>query len=753
MCILSIFADNRTAASAILLPPDRLFEMTYDKSSGKRRDVASVVGGTPLKVSYGGWAPSAGWTEQQLSENEELLAAAVAAAASTLGGAPSALIAPSMLRPIHPSSGNSGGCGTGNSAGAVGMPSLYKSATNSNGGGTVNKPTHDPDDEDDEHDSDHHLAGHAMGSPPNQVKFVNATVEILQNQIRKEEAPKKKRTRTTPDQLRILQKAFSTDPMPSSSARLSLAKKLGMNARAVQVWFQNRRAKEKLEAKRAESTHCRDQPVVARSASLPSAHKDYMLMGGYLEGRAGSGLSSAAGGGGPLFQGHHPQKGARGFLDGPASGYYSAVSPTMIPAGKSSSSSSSSMPSLKLTASSAAAATGTPFHATPDESGAYDLGMYFGDPSLAQYTASFDLGAYSLMDSLSHAPQNRLMDDFEDSEDASVVDALCQEDAAGHHLHGLAVAEAPFGQQRFQSMPSIGSSYGEGGLFGNNSLGILFDPSVMAEVGGGSGGGSFGGHQQRHLSSTDCSPGSTFAGLGTDLASAESPLGAATTRRNGLGGHHRANMEEGEDDEEEGAEGHGHRSHSIDVLGIMGEAAALEGRIFSTPAAREAFMTAPLGQSIPMPGKPRSLSLPEIMPPGLILGSGGGLRAIPGGRGDASHGSVNGSSRSRSGTGVMNQAHLGAAGSASPTSDVEISTLFRGGGELGAIREEEGGASPPPVDVLSTPVPVKRLSNAGLIPPPPSSALLVEGYHHPGMGDMVAIDDIQAYLDGMSASL
>jgi len=81
------------------------------------------------------------------------------------------------------------------------------------------------------------------------VKFVNSTVENLQSQIKKEEAPKKKRTRTSPEQLRILQKAFATDPMPSSQARLALSKKLGMNPRAVQVWFQNRRAK----AKRAES--------------------------------------------------------------------------------------------------------------------------------------------------------------------------------------------------------------------------------------------------------------------------------------------------------------------------------------------------------------------------------------------------------------------------------------------------------------------------------------------------------------------
>lgn len=87
-------------------------------------------------------------------------------------------------------------------------------------------------------------------STNNDVKFVHATMEILENQIKREEAPKKKRTRTSTEQLRILQKAFQTDPMPNSTARMTLSKKLGMSSRAVQVWFQNRRAKEKLDAKR-----------------------------------------------------------------------------------------------------------------------------------------------------------------------------------------------------------------------------------------------------------------------------------------------------------------------------------------------------------------------------------------------------------------------------------------------------------------------------------------------------------------------
>lgn len=84
------------------------------------------------------------------------------------------------------------------------------------------------------------------------MKFVHSTMEILENQMKRDDAPKKKRTRTTTEQLRILQKAFQTDPMPNSSARVTLSKKLGMSSRAVQVWFQNRRAKDKLDTKRQE---------------------------------------------------------------------------------------------------------------------------------------------------------------------------------------------------------------------------------------------------------------------------------------------------------------------------------------------------------------------------------------------------------------------------------------------------------------------------------------------------------------------
>ena len=56
---------------------------------------------------------------------------------------------------------------------------------------------------------------------------------------------KKKRKKTSPYQLEVLQRTFETDPMPSASVRMALAVHLGMTSRSVQIWFQNRRAKGK----------------------------------------------------------------------------------------------------------------------------------------------------------------------------------------------------------------------------------------------------------------------------------------------------------------------------------------------------------------------------------------------------------------------------------------------------------------------------------------------------------------------------
>lgn len=55
----------------------------------------------------------------------------------------------------------------------------------------------------------------------------------------------KHRRRTTKAQYRVLEEAYQENNKPSASARKQIATRLGMTARAVQVWFQNRRAKDK----------------------------------------------------------------------------------------------------------------------------------------------------------------------------------------------------------------------------------------------------------------------------------------------------------------------------------------------------------------------------------------------------------------------------------------------------------------------------------------------------------------------------
>lgn len=51
----------------------------------------------------------------------------------------------------------------------------------------------------------------------------------------------KKRRRTTPEELAVLEAAFAVNPLPSQMERSQLASRVGMTGRALQVWFQNRR--------------------------------------------------------------------------------------------------------------------------------------------------------------------------------------------------------------------------------------------------------------------------------------------------------------------------------------------------------------------------------------------------------------------------------------------------------------------------------------------------------------------------------
>ncbi|KAF8520401.1 hypothetical protein BU17DRAFT_65418 [Hysterangium stoloniferum] len=60
----------------------------------------------------------------------------------------------------------------------------------------------------------------------------------------------KHRRRTTPEQLKVLEDTFKTDPKPNPALRKQLSVELGMSPRVLQVWFQNRRMKVKRLAKK-----------------------------------------------------------------------------------------------------------------------------------------------------------------------------------------------------------------------------------------------------------------------------------------------------------------------------------------------------------------------------------------------------------------------------------------------------------------------------------------------------------------------
>ncbi|KAI6025786.1 hypothetical protein F5J12DRAFT_715686 [Pisolithus orientalis] len=63
----------------------------------------------------------------------------------------------------------------------------------------------------------------------------------------KQEREKRKRSRVTPEQLVHLERFFAMDRSPTAARRKEISDMLGMPERQTQIWFQNRRAKAKLQ--------------------------------------------------------------------------------------------------------------------------------------------------------------------------------------------------------------------------------------------------------------------------------------------------------------------------------------------------------------------------------------------------------------------------------------------------------------------------------------------------------------------------
>ena len=94
-----------------------------------------------------------------------------------------------------------------------------------------------------EHSSSEDSAEHHLAASPGSFEF-----------------QRKRRKRTTAAQLALLETHFANDMLPSNETRAALADRLGMSPRRVQIWFQNKRAKNK-RIQRESHRRSEDEPV------------------------------------------------------------------------------------------------------------------------------------------------------------------------------------------------------------------------------------------------------------------------------------------------------------------------------------------------------------------------------------------------------------------------------------------------------------------------------------------------------------
>ncbi|KAK5993922.1 Pyriculol/pyriculariol biosynthesis cluster transcription factor 1 [Cladobotryum mycophilum] len=93
-----------------------------------------------------------------------------------------------------------------------------------------------------------------------------------------------KRQRATQDQLTTLELEFNKNPTPTAQVREKIAEEINMTERSVQIWFQNRRAKIKMLAKKSFETG-------EDLDSIPESMRNFLVMQAY---ESGKGLGGAA---------------------------------------------------------------------------------------------------------------------------------------------------------------------------------------------------------------------------------------------------------------------------------------------------------------------------------------------------------------------------------------------------------------------------------------------------------------------------
>ncbi|KAK9770447.1 putative Homeobox domain-containing protein [Seiridium cardinale] len=98
-----------------------------------------------------------------------------------------------------------------------------------------------------------------------------------------------KRQRATQDQLTTLEMEFNKNPTPTANVRERIAEEINMTERSVQIWFQNRRAKIKLLAKKSLETgeDIDSIPESMRAYLAMQAMESGKGMGGAFLGRTG----------------------------------------------------------------------------------------------------------------------------------------------------------------------------------------------------------------------------------------------------------------------------------------------------------------------------------------------------------------------------------------------------------------------------------------------------------------------------------
>lgn len=98
-----------------------------------------------------------------------------------------------------------------------------------------------------------------------------------------------KRQRATQDQLVTLEVEFNKNPTPTATVRERIAEDINMTERSVQIWFQNRRAKIKLLAKKSIETgeDCDAIPESMRQYLAVQAMESGKSLGGNFLGRSG----------------------------------------------------------------------------------------------------------------------------------------------------------------------------------------------------------------------------------------------------------------------------------------------------------------------------------------------------------------------------------------------------------------------------------------------------------------------------------